>query len=127
MYLLISGLEILMTRNVELGNPTERELVSLMSLDSRQTYEFKKSRKMDANPVEYLNLRALGNAISGNQKIMNHIGMSKSDWSKYISTLVSIRNWVAHSNTQELLDHPFKDIVEKLNKTEEIIKRLNIY
>lgn len=127
MYLLISGLEILMTKNVELERLSSEELVQLMSEDSRNAFEKKKARREDANPVEYLNLKALGKATAKNQRIMNHIGMSAKDWDEYIYTLTNIRNWVAHSNTQELLDHPFFDIVQKLNKTEEIIKRLNIY
>ena len=127
MYLLISGLEILMTKNVELERLSTEELVRLMSDDSRDAFYKKKARREDANPVEYLNLRALGRATAKNQRIMNHIGMSAKDWDEYIYTLTNIRNWVAHSNTQELLDHPFFDIVQKLNKTEDIIHRLNKY
>jgi len=127
MYLLISGLEILMTKNIELERLSPEVLIQMMSDDSRKVFLRKKAIREDPNPVEYLDLRALAKATAKNQRIMNHIGMKVKDWEDYIYTLTKIRNWVAHSNTQDLLDHPFIDIVQKLNTTEEIIKRLNIY
>ena len=125
MYLLISGLEILMTRSVELENRSVQDLVNLMSASSRDAWERAKAEKNDANPIEYLDLKALGITISQNQKLLNHVGTSRNDWLSYIDILVKLRNGVAHSNAEQIINYPFPEIVKVLNKTEEFIRKIN--
>lgn len=72
-------------------------------------------------------MKALGIAISQNQKILNHVGTSRNDWLSYIDILVKIRNGVAHSNAEQIITYPFAEIVKVLNKTEELIGRINHY
>jgi CBS domain-containing protein len=127
MYLLISGLEILMTRHLELENENFDTLESFMSKDSRAAWLRARESSLDANPIEYLDTFGLAKALSSNQRIMNHIAMKKQDWLNYMYTLKQIRNWVAHGNTQELTAYPFVEIVHILKKAEEIVKRLNSY
>jgi CBS domain len=127
MYLLISGLEILMTKNVELQKLDFEILIGFMSPNSRDAWERAKRMNFDANPVEYLDLRGLSKAITLNQPVMNHIGLKKQDWLTYIESLKKILDWVAHSNTEELVNNPFTSTVTILNKTAAIVKRLNTF
>jgi len=55
------------------------------------------------------------------------LGMTKENWTNYIKSLKKIRDWVAHSNTEELTKNPFASIVTILNQTAEIIKKLNSF
>ena len=125
MYLLISGLEILMTRNVEFENRSVKDLVNLMSVSSRDAWERAKAEKNDANPIEYLDLKALGIAISQNQNLLNHVGTSRNNWLSYIDILVKLRNGVAHSNAEQIINYPFPEIVKVLKETEEFIRKIN--
>ena len=127
LYLLISGLEIIMTRIVSRDFPQSVGLEKFMSNTSRAAWESDRRRGFDANPVEYLDIKGLGNAIATLKAPLIHIGASQSDWQSYIDTLGSIRNWVAHSNTEQLVKHPFFDIVEKVQMTEKYILKLNSY
>ena len=127
MYLLISGLEILMTKNLELEIVNFDILETFMAKNSRTAWLKAREDRLDANPIEYLDTFGLAKALSNNQRIMNHIAMKKQDWLNYMWSLKQIRNWVAHGNTQELTAHPFVEIVQILKKAEEIVKRLNSY
>lgn len=127
MYLLISGLEILMTKHLELDRISVDVLVSLMGKDNHAAWLRAREGSSDANPIEYLDTLGLAKALSNNQRIMNHIAMTKQDWLTYMYTLKRIRNWVAHGNTQELTAYPFVDIVRILKKAEDVVKRLNSF
>jgi len=127
LYLLISGLEIIMTRIVARDYPQSVGLEKFMSSSSRTAWDSDRRQGFDANPVEYLDIKGLGNALSTLKTPLIHIGASLSDWQSYINTLASIRNWVAHSNTEQLIKHPFFDIVEKVQMTEKYIYKLNSY
>jgi|GEM_PF-2320954 len=124
LYLLISGIEIVMARIVTRDLKDVDGLLSQMNPESRRYWEFARDKNEDANVVEYMGLRDLGLGISKIQPALNHLGIKAEAWMKYIHELTVIRNWVAHSNTQEMHDHPFFDVVKKMNMTEEFIKKL---
>ena len=126
-YLLISGLEIVMSRIVNRDVTNSQQLIDLMKPSSKIAWENAKFRNIDANPIEYLDLRALGSAISLIQPSLNHLGLKKEIWLNYITLLTNLRNWVAHSNTDELNRASFFDIVDLMNKTESYIRKLIAY
>ena len=127
LYLLISGLEIIMTKIIAREFNVVDELETFMSPTSRTAWENDRRRGFDANPVEYLDIKGLGKALAKLKTPLIHIGVSQSDWKIYIETLGLIRNWVAHSNTEQLVKHPFFDIVAKVQLTEKYIYKLNSY
>ena len=127
LYLLISGLEIIMTKIIEREFTQMAGLERFMSPSSHAAWESDRRQGFDANPVEYLDIRGLGKAIATLKTPLIHIGLAQSNWETYIDVLSSIRNWVAHSNTEQLVKHPFFDIVEKVQATEKFIHKLNSY
>ena len=127
LYLLISGLEIVMARIVARDLNDHDILMSLMKNSSKEAWEKDKRLGYDANPIEYLDLRGLGDAIARIKDAMNHMAISIADWKKFVLTLTDIRNWVAHSNTEQITKHPFFDIVDKMRLTEKCIKSLLKY
>ncbi len=127
LYLLVSGLEIIMTKIIARDFNQMIDLEKLMSPSSRTAWESDRRQGFDANPVEYLDIRGLGKALAVLKSPLIHIGVSKLDWDSFIDTLSSIRNWVAHSNTEQLVKHPFFDVVAKAQLTERYIYKLNSY
>lgn len=127
LYLLISGLEIIMTKIIAREFSPAEELETFMTSSSRSAWENDRRRGFDANPVEYLDIKGLGKALAKLKTPLIHIGISQSDWKTYVETLGFIRNWVAHSNTEQLVKHPFFDIVAKVQLTEKYIYKLNSY
>ena len=127
LYLLISGLEIAMTKIIKRELSDFSELVANMNSDSKKAWEKAKQQNSDANVIEYMGIRDLGLGIAKIQKVLNHLGVRLEDWNNYVHQMVSIRNWVAHSNTQEMQRHPFHDVVDKMNRTEGFIRKLIRY
>ncbi len=127
LYLLISGLEIIMTKIIAREFSGVEELETFMSPSSRTAWERERRQGFDANPVEYLDIKGLGQALAKLKTPLIHIGVSQSDWKTYIEILGLIRNWVAHSNTEQLVKHPFFDIIAKVQLTEKYIYKLNSF
>jgi CBS domain-containing protein len=127
LYLLISGLEILMTRIVSTENLSAEELTKYMSPGSREARESQLRQGLDANPVEYLDIKGLGKLMARLKTPLIHLGVKEADWDSYIEGLNSLRNWVAHSNTEQMTRHPFEDIVRRVQTTEKYIRKLNSY
>lgn len=127
LYLLISGLEIIMTKIIAREFNGVEELETFMSPSSRTAWERERRQGFDANPVEYLDIKGLGQALAKLKTPLIHIGVSQSDWKTYIEILGLIRNWVAHSNTEQLVKHPFFDIIAKVQLTEKYIYKLNSF
>ena len=127
LFLLISGLEIMMTRIVAEENNNSIILDNFMSPDSLKAWESAKRRNLDANPIEYLDLRALSKVMALNQQVMNHIAISKEDWKVFIDVLKILRDGVAHSNTEKLMEIPFPLLVSHMNRMETIIRKLVRY
>ena len=127
LYLFISGLEILMTKIIASENFTDEELTKEMKDDSRKARERDLRQGLDANAVEYLDIIGMGRLLVRIKTPLIHLGIKGEAWTAYISRLSSIRNWVAHSNTEQMTKHPFHDIVEHLQLTEKYIKKLNSY
>lgn len=127
LYLLISGIEILMTRIVSAENLSSEELTTYMSPSSRDAWGSHLRQGLDANPVEYLEIKGLGKLMSRIKTPLIHLGIKESDWITYIEGLNALRNWVAHSNTEQMMRHPFEDIVKRIQTTEIFIKKLNSF
>lgn len=127
LYLLISGLEIIMTKIIAREFSDLKGLEKYMSKSSRVAWESDRRQGFDANPVEYLDIKGLGNALAMLKNPLIHIGITQANWKVYIDVLSSIRNWVAHSNTEQLVKYPFFDIIEKVQQTEKYIYKLNSY
>ena len=127
LYLLISGLEILIAKilSKDLVKPTD--VVPFMSRNSKKHWELAKADHDDANPIEYLDLSGLGKAFLIEKGALNHLGISERDWKRYIFKLKRIRDWVAHSNTQEMRREPFPDVVKRMKRTEEYVRKLVEY
>lgn len=127
LYLFISGLEILMTKIVARENFKDEELIEVMKEDSRKARDRDLRQGLDANAVEYLDILGMGRLMARMKRPLIHLGVKEADWSSFIGRLSSIRNWVAHSNTEQMTKHPFHDIVQHLQLTEEYIKKLNSF
>ena len=127
LYLLISGLEIIMTKIIAREFNAVEELETFMSPSSRTAWERERRQGFDANPVEYLDIKGLGQALAKLKTPLIHMGVSQSDWKTYIEILGLIRNWVAHSNTEQLVKHPFFDIIAKVQLTEKYIYKHNSF
>ncbi len=127
LYLLISGLEILMTKIVATEKLSADELTTYMSPSSREARESHLRQGLDANPVEYLDIKGLGKLMVRIKTPLIHLGVKEVDWNSYIDGLNSLRNWVAHSNTEQMTRHPFGDIVRRVQTTEKYIRKLNTY
>ena len=127
LYLLISGLEILMTRFVANQNFADDEITSYMKPSSRKARAKDLRLGYDANAVEYLDIVGLGKLLAKIKSPIIHLGVKEADWLSYIKGLASLRNWVAHSNTEQITKQPFHDIVGRAQTTEKYIKRLNTY
>lgn len=126
-YLLISGLEISISRILSRNISDLTKVIPFMSSKSKEFWVIAKTKDQDANPVEYLDLRALGGALTVEKNALIHLGMSEARWKVHIDMLVNIRNWVAHSNTQEMRREPFEIVVNILKQTENHIKKLVDY
>ena len=127
LYLLISGLEILMTKIVAAENLSAAELTPYMSASSQKARESDLRQGFDANPVEYLDIKGLGHLMVMLKNPLIHLGIKANDWESFINELVSLRNWVAHSNTEQITKHPFHDIVRRVQLIEQYIRKLNSY
>jgi hypothetical protein len=127
LYLLISGLEILMTKIVSTEKLGVDELIQYMSPSSRDARDSHLRQGIDANPVEYLDIKGLGKLMAKIKTPLIHLGIKESDWKSYIEGLNALRNWVAHSNTEQMTRHPFEDIVRMVQATEKYIRKLNTY
>lgn len=127
LYLLISGLEILIAKilSKDLTEPTE--VICFMSTNSKKNWDFAKADHDDANPIEYLDLKGLGDAFLLKKSALNHLGISAREWKRYIFKLKQIRDWVAHSNTQEMRREPFQDVVKRMKLTEDYVRKLVEY
>lgn len=127
LYLLISGLEILMTKIVSLENFESNFLETYMSQNSKKAWDSDLRSGLDANPVEYLDIKGLGRILTFLKSPLVHLGVTKDAWESYIEGLSALRNWVAHSNTEQITKHPFHDIVQRIQLTENYIRKLNKY
>jgi hypothetical protein len=127
LYLFISGLEIMMTKIIAREHFSDEELTKEMKISSRDAREKDLRQGLDANAVEYLDLMGMGRLMVRIKTPLIHLGVKGEVWTAYIARLSSIRNWVAHSNTEQMTKHPFHDIVEHLQLTEKYIKKLNSY
>lgn len=127
LYLLISGLEILMTKIVSLENFESSFLEKYMSSSSKKAWESDLRSGLDANPVEYLDIKSLGKLLTFLKSPLVHLGATKESWESYIDGISTLRNWVAHSNTEQITKHPFHDIVKRIQLTESYIRKLNRY
>lgn len=127
LYLLISGLEIIMTKIVTAEVFDKTSLFEKMKDDSKNAWTRAKNQGLDANPVEYLDLIGLSKVLVDLKKPLIHLQISEKDWNAYIKILGLIRNWIAHSNSEQIEKHPFRDIVEKAHMTENFIRKLNTY
>jgi hypothetical protein len=127
LYLFISGLEILMTKIIAKENFKDEELIEVMKDDSKKARDRDLRQGLDANAVEYLDILGMGKLMARMKTPLIHLGVKEADWSSFIGRLSSIRNWVAHSNTEQMTKHPFHDIVQHLQLTEEYIKKLNSF
>jgi CBS domain-containing protein len=127
LYLLISGLEILIAKILSKDLVEPAEVIPYMSKPSKKHWELAKAAHDDANPIEYLDLNGLGKAFLIEKGALNHLGISERDWKRYIFKLKRIRDWVAHSNTQEMRREPFPDVVKRMKRTEEFVRKLVEY
>ena len=127
LYLLISGLEILIAKILSKDLKEPAEVVPYMSKPSKRHWDLAKADHDDANPIEYLDLNGLGKAFLIEKGALNHLGISERDWKRYIFKLKKIRDWVAHSNTQEMRREPFADVVKRMKRTEEFVRKLVEY
>ena len=127
LYLLISGLEILIAKILSKDLVEPAEVIPYMSKPSKKHWELAKADHDDANPIEYLDLNGLGKAFLIEQGALNHLGISEREWKRYIFKLKRIRDWVAHSNTQEMRREPFPDVVKRMTLTEKFVRKLVEY
>lgn len=128
LYLLVSGLQIVLTRIIERDFTTKSSLLELMSASSLKAYEEAKIRGDDANPVEYLSIFAACQAASEIDGFLEFIGMSPREWNRYKWIIKGIRNWVAHNNQAKLpKEITFPKIVESMATTEKLINRLSVF
>ena len=127
LYLLISGLEILIAKILSKDLQEPNSVIKFMSENSRIHWERAKADHDDANPIEYLDLNGLGKAFLIEKGALSHLGISERDWKRYIFKLKKIRDWVAHSNTQEMRREPFQDVVKRMKLTETYVRRLVEY
>ena len=125
--LLISGLEILMTKIVAAENLSADELTQYMAPESQKARARDLRQGLDANPVEYLGIAGLGKLMIRLKSPLIHLGVKEQDWESFIDGVTSLRNWVAHSNTEQITRHPFEDIVRRVQLIEIYIKKLNSY
>ena len=124
LYLLISGLEICMAKilSTNLSNPDV--VIPKMSSQSKYYWDLASANDEDANPIEYLDLNGLGESLILEKQALIHLGLSAEQFKIYLRMLKNIRDWVAHSNTQEMRRQPFHVVVEQIIKTETYIKKL---
>lgn len=127
LYLLISGLEISIARILSRNVFDLDSIVPNMSVTSKEWWDKAKATDEEANPIEYLDLRGLGKALVSERKVLIHLGVSAEQWERYIAMLVNIRNWVAHSNTQEMRKYPFPIVVDHMKRTEFYIAKIISY
>ncbi len=127
LYLLISGLEILIAKILSKDLVEPAQVIPYMSKPSKKHWEIAKSAHDDANPIEYLDLNGLGKAFLIEKGALNHLAISEREWKRYIFKLKRIRDWVAHSNTQEMRREPFSDVVKRMKRTEEFVRKLVEY
>jgi hypothetical protein len=127
LYLLISGLEICMAKilNTNLSDPAV--VIPKMSSQSKYYWDIAKANDEDANPIEYLDLNGLGESLILEKEALIHLGLTADRFKIYLGMLKNIRDWVAHSNTQEMRRQPFGVVVEQMIQTENYIKKLIKY
>lgn len=127
LYLLISGLEICMAKilSTNLSNPDV--VIPKMNTQSRHHWDAAKATDEDANPIEYLDLNGLGESLILEKQALIHLGLTADKFRIYLGMLKNIRDWVAHSNTQEMRRQPFGIVVDQMIQTENYIKKLIKY
>lgn len=127
LYLLISGLEILIAKILSKDLTEPSAVIPFMSKNSKKHWELAMADRDDANPIEYLDLNGLGKAFLIEKGALNHLGITEREWKRYIFKLKRIRDWVAHSNTQEMRREPFQDVVKRMKRTEDYVRKLVEY
>lgn len=127
LYLLISGLEISMAKILSNNLADFNSVVQYMKPESKRWWELARAKDENANPIEYLDLQGLGKALTLDKDALIHMGLSPQQWQIYIGMLKNIRDWVAHSNTQEMRKEPFSVVVDHMRRTEEYIRKLISY
>lgn len=127
LYLLISGLEICMAKIISRNLDDLTLVIPTMHPRSRKFWEIAKAKDEDANPIEYLDLNGLGESLILEKQALVHLGLSADKFRIYLRMLKNIRDWVAHSNTEEMRRQPFAVVVEQMIQTENYIKKLIKY
>ena len=127
LYLLISGLEISMAKILSNNLADFSSVVQFMKPESKRWWDLAREKDENANPIEYLDLQGLGKALTLEKGALIHLGLSTQNWQIYIGMLKNIRDWVAHSNTQEMRKEPFTLVVDHMRRTEEYIRKLISY
>ena len=127
LYLLISGLEICMAKILSTNLSDPDVVIPKMNTQSRHHWDMAKANDEDANPIEYLDLNGLGESLILEKQALIHLGLTADKFKIYLGMLKNIRDWVAHSNTQEMRRQPFGIVVEQMIQTENYIKKLIKY
>jgi hypothetical protein len=102
-------------------------VIPKMNKQSKHYWDIAKANDEDANPIEYLDLNGLGESLILEKQALVHLGLPADKFKIYLGMLKNIRDWVAHSNTQEMRKQPFHVVVEQMIKTETYIKKLISY
>lgn len=126
-YLLVCGLELILSEIVEREHKRERIEQEIDRGDDKQRAKFvaAKQQNIDTSPVSYLYLSSLIRLISSLPRFHDVIGISKLEWKGKTSLLLGIRNAVMHSNLVLTKDHTTEILAGVADFVETLISNLS--
>jgi len=126
-YLLVCGLELILSEIVEREHKRERIEQEIERGEDKQRAKYLAAKQfnIDTSPVSYLYLSSLIRLISSLPRFYDLVGFSKSEWEIKTSLLLGIRNVVMHSNLVLTKDHTTEILANVAEFIETIISILS--